>query len=400
MFIRFDQSTTIRKTGQKHTHKIFVCICDNCGIEYTTRNSGTLNRKIHFCSKNCIDTARRPGGIIHGNIVKTNLERRGVEHISQSEDVKIKKKQIMLERHGVENPSQLAEVQEKKKQTNLKNLGCEWPLQSDKIKEKIKQTNLERHGVEYPMQSVNCKEKRKQTYMEHYGVENPFQSNKIREKTKQTNLERLGVEHPSQSEIIKEKKRQTCLKNLGCEYPGQSDEVKEKSKQTCLERYDAEHPMKSEEIKSKFDFNEIWQKAHETKKQNGTYKTSKIEDKFYEELIKIFGVENIERYILIFDREIDFYIKTTNTYIEFDGIYWHGLDRTIEQLQSSHHERDIVILKHYHTDRTFDDYCKNNNIKLLRITDEDYTSWLKNNTEFSYDILIELANKHPYTLKT
>ena len=73
--------------------------------------------------------------------VKTNLEKYGVSNISQTKEIKEKKKQSWIKKYGVENPTQSKEVQEKTKQTNLEKYGVENTTQSKEVQEKTKKTN-------------------------------------------------------------------------------------------------------------------------------------------------------------------------------------------------------------------------------------------------------------------
>jgi len=195
----------------------FICICGlegNKGFRSLTKYGG-------FC-KECMALQ---------NIIKikqTCLSKYGVEHPSQSQEVKEKVKQTNLERRGVENPSQSQEVKEKMKQTNFEKRGVEYSLQSQEVREKAKQTNLERRGVEYSLQNQQVKEKMKQTNLERHGVEYSSQSQEVREKVKQTNLQRYGVEYPLQNQEVREKAKQTNLQRYGVEYPSQNAEIAEK----------------------------------------------------------------------------------------------------------------------------------------------------------------------------
>ena len=162
-----------------------------------------------FYCKKCTENKRRQ------KIKETNLKNLGVEHPSQSQEIKNKKKETCLKNLGVENPFQSKEVQEKAKQSCLNKLGVENPSQSKEIKNKKKETCLKNLGVEHPLQNTEIREKIKATNLEKYGCENPNQNKGVREKIKATNLERYGVENPSQNpEILdkaikKQKKRKT-----------------------------------------------------------------------------------------------------------------------------------------------------------------------------------------------
>jgi len=69
-----------------------------------------------------------------------------------------------MERYGVEHQMQLDEVKNKIKQTNLDRYGVEYPPQNEEVKNKIKNTNLERYGVKYPAQNKEIQEKTRKTF--------------------------------------------------------------------------------------------------------------------------------------------------------------------------------------------------------------------------------------------
>ena len=111
-------------------------------------------------------------------------------------------------------------------------------------------------------------------------------------------------------------------------------------------------------------------------KKNGTYGKSKIEDAFYCTLCKIFTKKDVDRQITLSENNwsIDFYIKSIDTYIQFDGVYWHGLNRPIKEIKESKNPRDEKILKTYYRDIEQNRWCNENNIKLIRITDVEYSA--------------------------
>lgn len=90
-------------------------------------------------------------------------------------------KNIILLKYGVENISQSEEIKNKKKETTLKNYGVEHNSQSAIIKNKKIETSLKNYGVEYPQQSQEVRNKSKQTCLQNYGVEHPNQNEKIME---------------------------------------------------------------------------------------------------------------------------------------------------------------------------------------------------------------------------
>jgi hypothetical protein len=107
-------------------------------------------------------------------------------------------------------------------------------------------------------------------------------------------------------------------------------------------------------------------------KLSGTYRKSKSEDQCYDLLCECFGADDVERQVRINDRwAIDFYIKSIDTYVyvQFDGVYWHGLDRPIELIAEHRTKRDVQIHKKWATDREQDAWFSERGMKLIRISD-------------------------------
>lgn len=212
-------------------------------------------------------------------------------------------------------------------------------------------------------------EKKRQVMLERHGVENPQQSADVRQKTRQTNLRRYGHEVSSKSDQVKERARQTNQEKFGVDWHTQSKNFVDKSKLTWEERYGVDHPMKSSEVKAKYDFTASWRKAHETKKRNGTYASSQVERWFHERIVRLF--ENVETQVRVEHETgvwlIDFQVRST--YVQLDGIYWHGLDRPIDVIRASEKPRDKAIVRAYDHDRQQDAWFKAHGLKLVRVTD-------------------------------
>ena len=120
-------------------------------------------------------------------------------------------------------------------------------------------------------------------------------------------------------------------------------------------------------------------------KKNGTYKKSKSEDKFYEFLCEKFDKDDIERQKLIdgHNQPIDFYIKSIDIYIQFDGVYWHGLHKPINILreEAKTSKRTANLYKCYYKDKRQNKWFLKNNLKLVRVTDKEF--------EKNKDIILE-----------
>jgi hypothetical protein len=165
------------------------------------------------------------------------------------------------------------------------------------------------------------------------------------------------------SEQIKEK-RSSNLKNIIL-----SDEVQNKLKLI--------HATDSWREKMRKIGKQTSQKRHETKKKNGTYLKSKIEDELYVLLKNIYST--VERQLIINGWNIDFYINNIDVYLQFDGVYWHGLDRKIEEIKLFKNKQDKVIYSTYCRDKLQNAYFKTNNLKLIRLTDKQFSSMNKEN---------------------
>lgn len=305
---------------------------------------------------------------------------------------KEKVKRTVSERYGVDNVSKLDEIKEKKRDTCLKNHGVESGFQ---LRDKIEETCLERYGVKHARQSPEVIEKYKKTCIEHYGVDNPFKSDDVKKKIRQTTFDHFGVEYSMQSEEVKEKSRSTCLERYGVECqlqtqhakenavrsfrekfgvdrPMLSEEFREHMRECCRNKYGVDYPLQSDVVKMSVDWKSARQKAHETMKREGTYGKSVAEDHFYEALCCVYGANDVERQIDMNGWSIDFHVVSIDTYVQFDGVYWHGLDRPIEAVRECVSSRDGIIARTWEIDREQERWFREHRLRLVRVTDEEY----------------------------
>jgi len=301
-----------------NSRKKIDVMCDICGTEY----------KLSY--KNYVLNISN-GGYLSCNkcknikIKKTNLERYGVENISQIDEIKRKKEKTLIEHYGT---------------TSI------FEINKEKIKEK--------YGVDNVFQNEEIKEKIKKTNLERYGVENPQQNKEIKEKTLQTNLDRYGVKYISQLESVKEKLRQQYKENIKKKY---SD-------------------LKIIDIDDNFEISIMCKKGHIYKSRSeliydrkrlhleecticnpiNSYSTSGREIE-----LTNFIKENYNKDIIINSREIinpyeiDIYLPDLNLAFEFNGIYWHN---------------ELYKDKNYHQMKY--ELCKNKNIQLIQIWEDDW----------------------------
>mgnify|MGYP001589285504 CR=1 FL=1 len=338
-----EKIVTSLKIKKKSTKVIFVLECDECHILFERRGSQKYKtRKHHFCSKRCYNNAMKEGGSLRNYMEMQCLEKYGVTCNLLVKDADgIEKRKRTWQTNGYENPSYDEVTKLKREETSLKN-----------------------NGVRQPLSSKEVRKKSVETWQHKYNTDNPAKVETIMNSIKQTNLERYGAE---------------------CYLASTAGRLA--AEDTCLKKYGVKNPMDSDIVKAKFDWVALHAKGHETMKKNGTYGKSKIEDEFYAILSQRFS--SIERYVRPNNQRlwrIDFYIEDIDTYVQFDGEYWHGLDRPLEIIQEFRNKRDSVIYKKYCDDREQDKWFKENKLKLIRITDVEFSNLCRTNKIDSYII--------------
>ncbi len=189
--------------------------------------------------------------------------------------------------------------------------------------------------------------KKEQTFLQNYGVIHPLKDQKIRQKI---------VDKSPQSQL---KKKETTLRNYGVEHTFQSEIVKGKRRTTCQARFGVSEPLQCPAI---------WKKGHETRKLFGGYKKSSHEDAMFDELVEIF--DDVHRHVVVNSNwPIDFYIPEIDTFVQYDGAYWHGLDRPLDEIKQGKTSRDIGIHQKWIFDRYQEEWFTQKGLKLIRITE-------------------------------
>lgn len=190
----------------------------------------------------------------------------------------------------------------------------------------------------------------------------PAQFKARAQKAKQTVIERYGANSACQIPHV----RQSCLTK------GSSPEAIAKRKATNVERFGVESTLSLPEVHALANTPEKCQQRHETMKRNGSYFNSKQEHTFNDWLVSRFGATDVERQVVINTWPIDFYVKSIDTYVQFDGEYWHGLDRPLEQIMQFKTPRDRTIFRKYHIDREQDVWFTAFGKRLIRITNQQF----------------------------
>lgn len=231
-------------------------------------------------------------------------------------------------------------------------------------------TCIERYGAENPFAAESCKSKMRTTWKEKYGTEHARSSDVVKDKVKATMIERYGAEHPSQVPEIRKKQVDSLEKNWGTKDTWNIPHVRQALVNGCIKKFGApQHMMNREHAKE----------VLEKRAREGTLYQSKPENKFYELLCEKFGPENVQRQVVMNNGfwSIDFYVTSLDAYSQFDGVYWHGLDRPIDVIKESGqrgHRRDAAIYRKWIVDRQQDTWFTAQGKRLVRISDREFTA--------------------------
>ena len=307
-------------------------ICCVCGKELSVGSTiNYLKRKIRgrqYYNPHCSNFCTQQDQEVKNTICERNIAKFGVPYSFQAESVKNNIKKTLKEKYGedIENAAQVEWVKEKIKQHFIDTYNVENPFQLDWVKEKITNTLIEKYNVEHPYQNKEIQKRGKKTNLERYGVEWATSSEIIKEKVRKTCFEKYGKNYYFQTDECKRRTKEFCLKNYGVEYISQSPIIKEKIKETNRKKYGVDFYSKTKEFKNKIHENKekILEKIFITKRKNGTFNTSKLEDNCYilikEKFSNVIRQHKSKNYPFM----CDFYIPEIDTYIEIQGTWTHG----------------------------------------------------------------------------
>ena len=314
-------------------------------------------------------------GLAGVNIIKLNVLFKGLGLFDEFKeaDKKHRKgimKQGMLDKYGVDNPFKLESFQDAARETRKEKYGAEYTLASGsalddaaretfaqhmkddefrkKLNEKKCATNTALYGVPYVAQSPVFQAKTRATNLRRYGYTNankrPFMRKHMSEvmkknasmiaaKSRKTCLGKYGVEYygqtaearKAQSEYMKKhldsflpKTRATMQKRYGVKYSWESAALRGKVQVTMRERYGSSSYVQSDEYKQNVGV--IQAKINATKRKNGMFNTSSIEER-----IKALGTFETQ-----YNKDVrypylcDFYDKDRDLFIEVNASWTHG----------------------------------------------------------------------------
>lgn len=147
---------------------------------------------------------------------------------------------------------------------------------------------------------------------------------------RETCYKKYGVSNPAKAACIKEKYQHHMEEKygVGIKNAWQAKEVQDKTKQTLLSKFGVDNIAKSQYSKDKHKLceKETVAKRNSTKRKHGTFNTSNWEIEAYKLICKTFKKKNVIRQYTSakYPFQCDFYIKSLDLYIEFNGSWTHG----------------------------------------------------------------------------
>lgn len=192
---------------------------------------------------------------------------------------------------------------------------------------------------------------------------------KLKQKTHDELRNKYGSSYVN-TDKFKTEREELWLRRYGVKNILKAPAIREKIKQTNLKKYGREVYAGSDDWESKLDRGDIARKSWLTKIANGTCSKSLVEERINNILTTKFGEANVKRQVPLIGQWIDFEILIPNFYLQVDGVYWHGLNRDIDIIKQGTSSQDQKIYKQILRDEKLNEYMKNKNMVLLRITDE------------------------------
>ena len=237
-------------------------------------------------------------------------------------------------------------------------------------------TSQEKYACDHAAQNGLAKNKRKATNVTRYGVSNPFESEDVKLKIIKTNILNRGVSYPTQDPVVINKQQQTNVERYGVRNVFQSSMIKAQIKNTIKTKYGVEYAGQLQSVIKASHAASAIKKCHKTMKQKGLYdrRMTRPEKILNDLLCQRFLIEGVRYQYFIHRWPIDFYISCIKTFIQVDGVYWHGLDRPIEEITRFRTPRDKNILKKIQTDVQQNEWFMNNGMNLIRVTDKELLS--------------------------
>jgi len=224
------------------------------------------------------------------------------------------------------------------------------------------------------------KHEKEQHFLSRYGVKNPFASQEVIGAREEKLFKQRGVKNVSQLKSVKAKKAATFMLNYGTTNNFGRQQVRVKVESTLLERYGTVAPTTCESVKEKLRSPQTRAKRFASWKRTGSIRTPAPEKRLVKRLSEKYGV--VDSHVTVNGWSIDAFVKEIDTYVQCDGVWWHGLDRPISEIerlailrQDSVHAE---IYRKYNRDKAQNEWFVKNDMCLVRVTDRQINAMDEN----------------------
>lgn len=342
---------------------IFRCDHAPCNKEYE-RYLGKLGTS-HFCSRRCAGKERKLGGLINRAAQATWQETLGCDNPLKSQKIREAGKEKLNELFGVDNYAKSVKSRAECRARNDEKF--------KELREKKKQLKLQKqidHVFNGPLlckcDGIDCDVVFFRTRSKMSSPHGNFCSRKCSANHPNV-LKQIGV---------------SVVQSTGTKHPRSTAKARRAAENTMMLKYGVKNPFQLEKTKIASAAPTTCRARHETMKRNGNYarKSSMIEEEFLRCLEALFI--DVKHHEFVHKWDVDFYVRSIDTFVQFDGVYWHGLDRSIDVISEFKNPRDRTIHATFFRDRLQDEHFRNNGLKLVRVTDREFRSWKKQGIEF------------------
>ena len=327
----------LKEPGKKRRYNSSKYCCYKCAIDANhKKQQQTLSDKYGSQINNPFHI---PG--VQDKVHETNMKKYGTKYGVCSEQSIKKRKQTCKEKYGTETPLQNKEIYRKSYESNLKNHDGTYYLATEECRKLSAEAHQTPEYREKARKMFNSDVKR-QELLNVFGVDNVFKLPEYQEKVRQSWLEKYGVDNPAKSEeLLLKRKASRMLREIS---------NKEDLNREYLENNFIENNLFNLSKCAEY-FNLTEYAANFFKESFGITTNNMASDKFTleTELYK-FIASLTDKKIIRHDREqihpleLDIYIPDMKLAFEFNGDYWHSVNKGMP-IQYHRHKTQLCEAK-------------------------------------------------------
>ena len=263
---------------------------------------------------------------------------------------------------------------QKTEETNIEKYGVKNVSQSENIKNKKKETLHQNFG-ELGYKNPEIANKRIITWIKKYGYTNPQKSEDVRNKARENSIRKHGYSHFMKNPELKEKFFNDQLAKKGYIFPRQKNRKNfENLNKEFIEKnfINLNGNIEIDKMASYFGFIDNTEPYRYLKKFNISYKHLKGRSRAEEEIIDFLkeikpGIKIITNSRnIIKPLELDIYLPEYNLAIEYNGLFWHSFGKN----NVCENQSDYLFQRNRHKEKT--ELCEAKGINLFHIFENEW----------------------------